>query len=291
MATAPLVAGTWRNFGLGINTPGPLAPGSPGASGQSVVILSVTTQDVYPPRVLISVTGVTIGDSVELYRSVGGVRTAVRAGSTASADDTSFLRTDAELPFGVPVTYVAIVEGVEYTAGPVTYELPGGKVVLSDAITGTAAEVTIMAWPEKQYARQSSRFRVGGRNVVVAGDLGMFEGLIELYVAVTSSRDNVMDLVANATEGVIQIRQLGGYDGIDCHVAVTAVTERRWSQDGSDQARRITLDAVEVEPWAPALEARGFTLQDIADAYEGQTLQDIAGDYPTLLDLAQGDFS
>jgi hypothetical protein len=37
--------------------------------------------------------------------------------------------------------------------------------------------------------------------------------------------------------------------------------------------------------------SRGYTLQDVADAYTGLTLADLAGDYATLLLLAQGDFS
>jgi hypothetical protein len=258
----------------------------------AVTDLTAVEQDAYPPRVLLSLTDLVLGDSVELYRVVGGERTAVRAGADDAVTDSAFLRIDAELPFGVPVSYVAVVNGAdEYTAGPTTYTLPGGKVAISDAISGDAAEVVIMAWPDKQYARQSSVFRVGGRNVAVLGELGMATGEIELYTETTSGRDNLHALLASATEGIVQIRQPGGYDGIDSYQAVLAVTERRWSPDGTDQRRTHILSAAEVEAWAPALEASGFTLQDIADAYDGLTLNDLAGDYATLLDVAQGDFS
>lgn len=258
----------------------------------SAVALTATEQAVYPPRVLLTLTDLNLGDSVQLYRVVSGERTAVRAGADDSVTDPSFVRIDAELPFGVPVSYVAVVnDDFEFTTSPVTYTLPGGKVVLSDAISGAAAETVILAWPDKTYDRQSTVFRVGGRNVAVVGDYGMFTGEIEFYTELTSSRDTLADLFASASEGVIQIRQPGGYDGIDSYVAILTVTERRYSPDGSDQRRTHVVRVAEVEGWAPALEATGFTLQDIADAYTGLTLNDLAGDFATLLAVAQGDFS
>jgi len=240
------------------------------------VAITATEQDSWPPRVLVSVTGLIVGDGVAVYRVVGGARTLVRAGETVAVTDTSFLRTDAELPFGQPVSYLAVVnDDDEYTTGPSTYVLPGGRVALTDAISGAAAEVVILAWDEKEYSRQSSVFRVGGRNVVVAGQLGQFESSLELFTSTTSARDAVMALAESATEGVVQVRQPGGYDGVDSYLAVLGATDRRWSQDGSDQRRVISLDVAEVQSWAPALEARGSTLQDIANVY------DVAG--PNLL--------
>jgi hypothetical protein len=258
----------------------------------AAVALTATEQDVYPPRVLLTVTDLSLGDTVQLYRVVGGDRTAVRAGADNAVDDPSFVRIDAELPFGVPVSYVAVVnDDFEFSTSSVTYALPGGKVVVSDAITGNAVEVVILAWPDKTYERRAAVYRVGGRNVAVVGDYGMFTGDIEFYTELTSTRDELVDLFASATEGVIQIRQPGGYDGIDSYVAVLGVTERRFSPDGSDQRRTHLVRAAETEGWAPALEATGYTLQDIADAYDGLTLADLAGDFDTLLEVAQGDFS
>ncbi|MDG4799055.1 hypothetical protein [Micromonospora sp. WMMD980] len=232
--------------------------------------ITATVQDTWPPRVLVSVTGLTVGDAVEVYRVVAGQRTLLRAGASASVIDPAFLRVDAELPFGVPVAYVAVVNGgTEYATSAVACNLPGGRVAVSDAITGDAAETVIMAWPDKLRERDNTVFRVGGRNVVVSGPMAGFTGDVEFYAASTSARDDLMDLLAAATEGVVQIRQPGGYDGVDSYVAVLAVTERRWSQDGSDPRRRILVQVAEVDAWAPALEARGATLQDIADAYTG----------------------
>jgi hypothetical protein len=258
----------------------------------STIALTATEQDVYPPRVLLTASDLNLGDSIQLYRVVGGDRTTVRAGSDDEVDDPSFVRIDAELPFGVPVSYVAVVnDDFEFTTSSVTYTLPGGKVVLSDAINGNAVEVVILAWPDKTYERRAALYRVGGRNVAVVGDYGMFTGDIEFYTEATSTRDELADLFASATEGVIQIRQPGGYDGIDSFIAILGVTERRFSPDGSDQRRTHVVRAAETEGWAPALEATGYTLQDVADAYDGLTLADLAGDFSTLLAVAQGDFS
>jgi hypothetical protein len=248
--------------------------------------ISAVTQDDYPDRVLVSVTGLTLGDDVSIYRQVGGVRTLVRAGAATDVTDPSFLRVDAELPFGVPVTYVAVVNGVaEYSTGPTTYILDGGKVALSDAIGGLAAEVVIMAWDAKTYDRQATVYKVGGRNVVVSGE---YESTMTLFTETTSSANNLRALLSDATDAIIQIRQAGGYDGVDSYIAVKQVAERRWSQDGSDQRRLWDLTVAEVDGWATALEATGFTLQDIYDFYGTTgTLATLNTDYATLLAIAQ----
>jgi hypothetical protein len=257
-----------------------------------VVAISADEQDVYPPRVLVTVTGLTAGDDVAVYRVVSATRTAVRAGTTTDAPGTAWLALDAELPFGVPVSYLAVVNGTEYATGTDTYDLPGGKVVVSDAITGLAAEVIIGAWPEQRYSRPTTRMVVGGRNVAVSGSLPGWQGEIEFFLSTYGGAVNLLDLLRSATEGVVQIRQAGGYDGIDCYVQVADARVRRFSQDGSDPKRLVIVDALEVEAWAPTLEARGFTYADLADAYDpGGTYADLAGDFATYLDLAQAELT
>lgn len=254
-------------------------------------VFTVAEQTDYPPRALLTLTGLVIGDAVELYRVVGGERTAVRAGSDDAVSDTSFVRVDGEIPFGVPVHYVAVVNGTaEYTSSAVTYTLPGGKVVVSDAINGTAAEVVILSWPEKAYDSDASVFRTGTRTVVVSTGPGQFQGTIELFVEATSSVDNLSDLLSTATAGIIHIRQPGGYDGVDSYISILSHTIRRFSQDGSDERRVFVLNVAEVDGWATTLEASGYTLQDVADVYTGLTLQDLSNDFATLLLLAQGEF-
>lgn len=257
--------------------------------------LTVTTLDTYPPRNIVSATGLIPGDFITVERRVGGEYTTLRGADQAETGDYSFLITDAEFPFGIPVSYRATVEslyvGASLASDNATYELTGGKVALSDAITGNAAEVVITAWPTRTRSRQTSSFIVNGRTVVVAGPLGTGASEIEFFTETDSARDNFLELMETATAGVIQIRQSGPYSGVDCYVAVQSVTEDRWSQDGTDQRRLWTLSVVEVDPWSDAYETLGTTLQDVADAYFGLTLADLAGDYGSLLDLAQGDFT
>jgi hypothetical protein len=237
------------------------------------VAITADEQDTYPPRVLISVTGLTLGDEIQLYRTVAGADTELRGGYDESVSDTSFLVIDGELPFGTPVTYKALVNGVDvYTVGPTSYVLPGGKVVLSDAVGGLAAEVVILAWDALDRDRQASVFNVGGRNVAVLGELGDPTSTLELYVEAYSSTENLSALLEGATEGIVQIRQPGGYAGVDAHLAVLGAAVRRFSQDGSDERRIWSLQVAEVESWGPLLGAIGYTLQDIADAYTGTTL-------------------
>jgi hypothetical protein len=163
-------------------------------------------------------------------------------------------------------------------------------VALTDAITGLAAEVVIGAWPSKSRTRRSSRFTLAtGKTVVVAAPPAQFEGQIELFIETDSSRRNLQDLLDGATASVIQIRQPGGYEDVDCYVAVLGYDVQRYSQDGTDERRTVALDVVEVDGWSLTLVSAGYTLQDLADVYDGLTLQDLADDYATLLLLAQAE--
>lgn len=253
--------------------------------------IATVLQDSWPPRVQIVVTDLTLGDAVSIYRSVSGVRTLVLGATSTAVTDPSFLRIDASVPFGVPVTYVAVVNGVEYTSGPVTYTLPGGKVALSDAVTALAAEVVIHAWPSKRRERQATTFRPGGRNVVVSGALSRPTGEIELYTDAYSSVLNLIALLDGATQGIIQIRQPGGYNGVDGFFAVIGYEEKRFSQDGTDNRRWHVLQVVEVDGWAAAFTALGYTYADQTTKYTGLTYANLAADFATYLLMSQGDFT
>jgi hypothetical protein len=256
------------------------------------IVITADEQDVYPPRVLVSVTGLVGSEFVDIYRVVAGERVQIRGGFTI-ADDVAFLVLDAELPFGIPVSYVVVIDNVdEYATTPVTYALPGGKVAITDAITGLAAEVVILAWPEKRHERDSSVFRLqNGRTAVVAGPPVQFTGTIDLFVATDSSRANLINVLQSATAGTVQIRQAGGYADVDCYVSVLSHNVKRWSQDGSDERRIVTLDVAEVSAWSSELLARGYTYADLESVYTGLTYGDLAGDYATYLDLAQAELT
>ena len=256
--------------------------------------LTVTTQNVYPPRVTIAMSGMTIGDQLDIYRQVAGVRTLVRGGHVDSVDDTGFFVVDAEQPFGIPVTYVAVINGqVEYFSSATTYNPPGGHPVLTDAISGLSAEITLIAADDKTYSRDSARFRVGGRNLVVGAPFGQAEGRYQLFFDTTVGRENLMELLENATEGIVQLRSAHPdiYEDEDAYLAVDGITVARHSQDGSDPRRLVTIDYAEVQPWSDELLATGFTYGEVETFYSGLSYGSAAGDFATYLDAVQGDFS
>jgi hypothetical protein len=255
------------------------------------VVITDTEQAVYPVRVLVALTGLTLGDQVDVYRQVSGVRTLLRGGSTAAAVDTSFAVVDAELPFGVPVTYVAVVEGFEYATAPASHTLVGGKVVLSDPIQGLASEVVILNAGNRGRGRNAAMFAPAGRNVMVSEPLAASRGQYELFVDTETGLNNFERLIENATQGIVQIRQPGGYPNVDAYLAVPEYEVGRWSQDGSDPRRRIVMTYAEVEPWAAALTALGWTYGDVEGYYTGSDYATAEADYPTYLAALQGDYS
>ena len=253
------------------------------------VTFTKTDQDaVYPPRVALAV-GALLGDEfIEIYRSVAGVRTLIRGGEIENdSAGTGVVVIDAEFPFGVPITWVAIVNGAEYSIGPVTYDLPGGKVALSDAITGESAEVVITSWPDKNFERRTSQFQLAnGDTVVRSGPPAMFTGRLELFTLTESSRANLKLLLDESTSNVIQIRQPGGYEDVDSYVAVLGYSQRRYSQDGTDERRIFSLDVAEVRGWGASMEAAGYTYADLDALYTGLTYADLDADFATYLALA-----
>jgi len=253
-------------------------------------------QDTWPPRILVIVTGLIFygATSITIYREVAGVRTLLRgADNVATGGQDVFVRDDAELPFGIPVRYVAIIStptgDVEVGSAPITVTIE--KVAITDAISGAAIQTVILAWPEKAHSRKASSFQVGGRTVVVSGQRSGFISTIDLVIETDSARENMDALLRGATSGIIQIRQDGGYGGVDSYVAVLGDSETRWSQDGSDPRRRWSLDVVQVEPWASTMQTRGWTLEDLANALDGETMLSYDTETPgtTLLDIALWD--
>ncbi len=257
--------------------------------------IAVTEVDLFPPRTRITVTDLTAGDDLIVYRLVGGVRTQVRGGTLSGATDPSFVVVDGEIPFDIPVSYEVVVNSFAiYTTAAVTYDLPGGKAVLSDAITGESSQFVIVNWDEKEYDRQASVFKVGGRNVVVVGSLGMFESTMEVFFEAYSSTENFRALIDSATEGLLQLRApSGAYAGVNCYVSVVNAREKRFSQDGTDERRTWVIQVAETETWSDGLTARAFTYQDVLDYYSsaGGTYATLLSDKATYLAVRTSDWT
>ena len=260
--------------------------------------VALTVQDVYPDRVQLVVSENVAGTTVTIWRRITGqtVRTAVRgADHLVLADSGPIIAYDHEAPYGVGLEYILEVSGYDLDTEAITLTLDGGKVAITDAIAGSAAETVILAWPDKDMARPSTVFQVGERNIAVLGDLVGFNSTIEFYCETKDARENLVNLLKTSTQGIVQLRGPGGYDDVDCYLAVLGLSVRRWSQDGSDPRRVVVADVVEVEGWAATLGTKTFTLQDIANALPSppNDLQDLADMFPggTLLDIALADWS
>lgn len=258
-----------------------------------VAALTVTQQDSWPPRMLLTATGLTGSGILRIERVVAGQKTAVRGAlDFIMTGDTSFVVVDAEAPFGVPISYVLTQNGTAApTQGPYTLTLVGGKVALTDAITGQAAEVVLLAGEDRVRTAPSTVFNIDGKNRVISAPAGQFQTTYEYFTETTSGADSLRNLLTTATQGVIQQRQPGGYDGVDDYLAILSVADRRFSQDGSDDRRVWAVRVAQVDGWSQGVEARGYTYQDVADTYLGLTYADWDGDYATYLAAAQGDYS
>ncbi|WDO09964.1 hypothetical protein ME763_32255 [Streptomyces murinus] len=294
MATSSVTAGS------GTQAPTVTATLSAAATGVGAVVrvreatssITAAPQSVFPPRNLVTVTGLSGNDIVTatLYRQVGTDLTPLRAASDVDVTgDASFLRVDAEQPFGIAVAYAAVltdVNGQQWTiySDPITSTVDTD--VISDAIRGVGAQIYIEDWADKKRTRDATQFNVGGRVVVVGKKRGAAQATVTVSTDTEDAGDDLQDVLDNATEGVILIRNQVTRAGVDGHLALLDDDEKRNWQTAY---REWDLDTVETEPWPDVLEAAGFTLQDIADNFS--TLGDIAAAFPgTLLDIATFDF-
>ncbi|MFB7736162.1 hypothetical protein ACFC08_17610 [Streptomyces sp. NPDC056112] len=253
--------------------------------------VNAAPQSVFPPRNLVSVTGLAGDDitSVTVYRQAGTALTPVRA--AAGVDTTGanvLLRVDAEQPFGVAHNYavdLTDVNGSTWRAysGPITSTVDGD--VISDAVRGVGAKVFIEEWPEKRRSREATTFNVGGRLVVVGKPRSAAQSTITVSTDTSEDGDNLQDILDHATEGILLIRKQISLEGVDGYQALIEDSERRqWTI----AYRLWELSTAETEPWPDVLEASGFTLQDVANNVS--TLSDLAAQFATLLAVALYDF-
>lgn len=259
--------------------------------------LSAVVQNVFPPRVLVSLVGL-VADSIEtvtIYRIVGTTRTELRGAidlDTTGVD--AVVRVDGETPFGIEIQYVAVMVDIsgqvfEVYSPLLTVDV-AADYVISDAINALGVKVVVETWPDRKRTRESTTFNVNGRLVAVSKPRSSPTATVSVRTDTESDRDSLNDVLDAATSGVVLIRNNVGATGFDSYLAITDDTENRqwWGP-----RTWFALETAEVDPWAPSLEARGFTLGDIATTYEGGVLSDISDDFngQTLLAIAQAEFT
>lgn len=282
--TAPTIAAT-------------LSSASTGAAGvvrlrEASAAVTATAQNVFPPRNLVSVTGLLAENiaSVTLYRQVGTARTAVRAATAVDVTGTDvLLRIDGEQPFGVAVSYVAVLtdaNGIQWEISSSALTSTVTSDVISDAITGIGAAVRLQAASPRRRDRDATRFNVGGRRVMVSKPRSTPSLSLVLKTETDAAADDLDAVLDSATEGVVLIRHRTPLARLDGHYAIPSDED---TPTWYDEQVVWSLEADAAEPWPDVLEAAGFTLQDIADNIT--SLQDLATAFPgTLLDIALYDW-
>ena len=254
--------------------------------------INASAQSVFPPRNLVSATGLTGDDIVTatLYRQVGTVLTPVRAASGINVTgQATLLRVDAEQPFGVSLNYAAVltdVNGAQWTvySGPITSTVTSD--VISDAIRGVGAAVKVEAPLGWKRDRNATQFNINGRVVVVGKPRSSRSGTIVARTETDEDGDALNDVLDNATEGILLVRKQTSLERLDGTYALIDDSE---DPNWYDEFRWFQLNVVKSDDWPDVMEAAGFTLQDIANNFS--TLADIAAFFTTnLLAIAQYDF-
>lgn len=295
MASAqPVTAGTGTQAPAAAAT---LSVASTGAAGvlrirEASSDVNATPQSVFPPRNLVSATGLTGDDivTISLRRQAGSNLVPVRAASSIDVTgQASFLRVDAEQPFGISVNYAALltdVNGVQWTvySGPITSTVASD--VVSDAIRGVGAAVKIESPLEWKRDRDATQFNVNGRIVVVGKPRSSRSGTLTVRTETDDAGDAMNELLDSATEGTILVRKQVSLSRLDGTYTLLDDTE---SPNWYDSYRWFAMSIVKGDDWPDVMEAAGFTLQDIANNFS--ILSDIAAFFPgTLLSIAQYDF-
>ncbi|MFD6552762.1 hypothetical protein [Streptomyces sp. NPDC058398] len=254
--------------------------------------IAVSAQSVFPPRNLVSATGLTGDDivTISLLRQAGSDLEPVRAASSVDVTgQASFLRVDAEQPFGISLTYSAVltdVNGTQWTitASPITSTVTSD--VISDAIRGVGAAVKIESPLEWKRDRDATSFNINGRIVVVGKPRSTRTGTITVRTETDDDGDTLNELLDSATEGTILVRKQVSLPRLDGTYVLIDDTE---SPNWYDTYRWFALNMAKADDWPAVMEAAGFTLADIAANFS--ILSDISAFFPgTLLSIAQYDF-
>jgi hypothetical protein len=254
---------------------------------EATATITATVQSAFPPRVLVAVAGMLIENivSITIERSSLNELTLLRA--AVDADVTSldaFVRTDGEMPFGAPVSYVATLKdsaGDEWQIISNSVTTNVTDEVLSDAVLGLGVAVQIIDWKQRRYERETTTFNISGRLVVVSGPNPGSTSDLTVFTKLTSDRDDMLALLDRATSGIVQIRTQAvticlddpGYDAhaqVDTYLAVTSTVLERVGKFRYPQ-RNWQLSVAEVDPWLIDLEARGWTYADIDGFFTDQT--------------------
>lgn len=243
------------------------------------------------PTVELSVTGLTVGDVVNITRQASGeppyrVRGAVDVVATSS----TVIVLDTAPSLGRVLTYSVTVGGVFKASANVTVSTFTGNHLLTDVATGEGVPVQIIADTDSrtQAARYNALQPVGAAFPVVLYDTrSPDQGVLPVYTPDRATTLALRDLLAAGRPLVSRHRN----DTCDIasieYVYPLDVSRDRFTRNG---ARMWAFPFIAIDVPDPKNAVVLVTLQDIADYFpSGGTLLDIAnrfGSLGTLLDIA-----
>jgi hypothetical protein len=274
---------------------GSFAVGAMLRAREALSTVTATVQSAFPPRILVAVEGMLTEKitSITIERAALNTLTPLRAAVDVDVTGVdSFVRTDGEAPFGVPVYYVVTLsdaDGNDWQIISNTVTINATDEVLSDPILGIGVNVQIMSWREKRYERESTLFNVSGRLVVVSGPNPGATSDIVLFTRLTADHDAFLDLLNRATNGIVQLRTQAAaiclvdpdYDPhgqVDNYLAILSTIVARAAKFRYPQ-RTWSMSVAEVDPWPAELEAQGWTYADIDAWYTDQTYAAIDAEF------------
>lgn len=201
--------------------------------------------------------------------------------------------TDVEFPFGVTVTYTAVLrdpttgdtlETLTDTAGPISLAQDG--MVVSDPFTNRQVVLTVIDQRDERSEFRGTRMEVAGRPdpLYVLDAHAGWRWVNEWLTTDPADRAQLDGLLR--TGHSVLLRVSSGCDLRDGWVAVENINVARAGRPSSITRRRWNVEVGAIEAPPSTVETAAVTLQDLAD-WEPGTLQDLADRTPaTLLDLA-----
>lgn len=250
-----------------------------------------------PPAVVVTVSDLVDAavDILNVYREAPNTeRKLVRGGYLYEPVSDALVIVDLEAEVGRPLIYV-----VEYWSGgqdlpfeesadAITVPDPG-RHILSDSFTGVPVLVDLIATnDEREQTVPASVLRpIGRRRPIALYDVrGDDTGELVVYTRDLSEGRALLELLESGAP-IVSRHPFDGCDvpGSEVLFFPTAVRARR-SKAGD---RTWTMPFVVVDTPDPRLAVSLVTLADLDTFYDGETLADIALDFPTLVDIAQSD--
>lgn len=197
--------------------------------------------------------------------------------------------TDAQAPIGQWLTYtlsIRYADGTTFTisAEPVIIDGTIG-CFLTDASTSATVPITLVAWPQRDYAARASVLTMIGRpDPVVRSDVHTWaSGEWTFYTPTDQAGAALLNVLTGSN--TVLLRTQPGSSIASVYGAVLDISEQRASNNGADQRRMWVVRMQEIAPIPAAARLTTATLQDLADA--APTLGDLAELRPTLLSLSR----